>query len=83
MIRRIKRYVQVARRRAQLLAAARKVLRELEGETWAEAAALSLGEQVNLLLHIGLMHLKAVQAGQAAGKAMIAQVEARRAANLN
>jgi hypothetical protein len=83
MIRKIKKYVQVARQRAQLLAEARKVISELSGEAWAEAATLSLGELVNTLLAIGLAHLKVAQAGQAAGKAMIAKVEARRAASLN
>lgn len=83
MIQKIKRYVQVARRRAQILAEARKITAALEGEAWDAVAAQSAGEMMNTLMGIGLAHLVAVQAGQKLGRVIITRVATTLAAKLN
>jgi len=83
MIQRIKRYMEIARRRAQILGEARKIAAALEGEAWAAVAAQSPGELMNTLMGIGLAHLIAVKCGQKLGRVAIAQVEKRLAAKLN
>lgn len=63
MFGRIKKSIQSSRRRAQILAEAREVLADLGGH-WVLDAGKPVGERAEMLLEIGLMHLKAVKMGQ-------------------
>lgn len=78
MIARIKRFFQSSRRRAQILAEARELMAQMDGEHWAQESKKPLWELQEQLMNIGLAHIRIATAGQEMGQKMTEQIKEAR-----